>query len=95
MKKRNLFDLQGSVAIVTGGGGLLASEHATALTDYGATVVLADINVEKCAAAAAALKEAGVTGVHARALDVTSRESWGRLLAETLADHGAVDILST
>ena len=48
MNELNLFDLSGRVAIVTGGGGLLASEHAIALHAYGAKVVLADFNEEKC-----------------------------------------------
>ena len=34
------FDLTGRVAIVTGGAGLLAAEHAKALSAFGAIVVL-------------------------------------------------------
>jgi len=40
----NLFDLTNRVAIITGGAGLLASEHAIALSNYGAKDVLADFN---------------------------------------------------
>ncbi len=36
----NLFDLSGKVAIITGGGGLLATEHAIALYAYGAKIVV-------------------------------------------------------
>jgi|GEM_PF-6448749 len=41
-----LFDLSGRIAIITGGAGLLASEHALALSEFGATIVLADFNEE-------------------------------------------------
>jgi NAD(P)-dependent dehydrogenase (short-subunit alcohol dehydrogenase family) len=93
VKNGNLFDLRGRVAIITGGGGLLAPEHATALCDHGATVVLADIDADKSLASVEMLRRAGVSGVHAKTVDVTSRESWRRLLAETVADHGKVDVL--
>ena len=42
MNQPNLFDLTNRVAIITGGGGLLASEHAIALHAYGAKIILAD-----------------------------------------------------
>jgi NAD(P)-dependent dehydrogenase (short-subunit alcohol dehydrogenase family) len=44
--KNNLFDLTGKVAFITGGAGLLATEHALALNEYGAKV-LCDINLDK------------------------------------------------
>ena len=40
----NKFDLSGRVALVTGGGGLLGLEHAKALINSGASVVITDLN---------------------------------------------------
>src|SRR5262249_9148248 len=46
------FDLSGKVAVVTGGGGLLGEQHALALAEVGAHVVLADIDPKAAARAA-------------------------------------------
>ena len=40
------FDLSGKWALITGGAGLLGKEHALALLEVGANVVLWDINEE-------------------------------------------------
>ena len=37
------FDLSGRVALVTGGAGLLGGQHARALAQVGARVVIADL----------------------------------------------------
>ncbi len=87
-----LFDITGKTAIVTGGAGLLASEHAIALHEYGASVVLADFNQEKCAEAAAKLATDGIQ-VGVQYCDVTKKESWEDLLKAVVAEHGKVDIL--
>lgn len=92
MNQPNLFDLTGRIAIVTGGAGLLASEHALALAEFGAKVVLADLNYEKCKEASEKLSAQGVTSV-AKFCDVTSKESWENLLAEVVSEYGKVDIL--
>ena len=92
MKELNLFDLSGRVAVVTGGGGLLASEHAIALHAYGAKVVLADFNEEKCTAAVEKLVSEGVDAV-AEVCDVTKKESWQALLNTVLNKFGRIDIL--
>lgn len=89
---QQLFDLTGRTAIVTGGAGLLATEHARALLAYGATVVLADIQPEHCIAAADQLRNEG-WDAHAMHCDVTSKESWKHLLEATLQLHGSIDIL--
>src|SRR5579872_2072332 len=39
----NRFDLTGRTALITGGAGLLGREHARALLDCGASVVLTDV----------------------------------------------------
>lgn len=92
MTQLNLFDLSERVAIVTGGAGLLASEHALALSGYGAKVVMADFNLEKCRQAAQVLEAAGIK-VSAKYCDVTQKESWENLLKEVIDEFGKVDIL--
>ena len=61
MNPPNLFDLTGRVAIITGGAGLLGSEHAIALHAHGATIILADFNVDKCQTACDVLAAEGIT----------------------------------
>ncbi|HRH59541.1 MAG TPA: SDR family oxidoreductase [Chitinophagaceae bacterium] len=88
----NLFDLTNKTAIITGGAGLLAAEHAKALSMYGANVILADINVEKCETASQQLQKENykVTAMHC---DITSQESWQQLLQNVLEQFGVADIL--
>ncbi len=88
----NLFDLTGKIALVTGGGGLLATEHAIALGSQGAKVVLADFNLDKCVAAAEALLGQGIEAT-AKYCDVTSKASWQQLTTDIVAEHGSIDVL--
>ena len=44
MKEKDLFDLTGRTALITGGAGLLGTAHAKALLSQGAKVILSDIN---------------------------------------------------
>ncbi len=92
MRENNLFDLSNRVAIITGGGGLLASEYATALSGFGAKIILADIKKEACDKAAESLAEQGVQCTPFFC-DVTKKESWENLLLNVLKDFGTVDIL--
>lgn len=92
MTEINLFDLKDRVAIVTGGAGLLATEHAIALSAHGATVVLADISIDKCKIAVDALAQDGIVAI-AKHCDVTSKTSWEKLLSEVIDEFGKVDIL--
>ena len=88
----NLFDLTGRVAIVTGGAGLLASEHAIALAAHGARVALADVNMDKCQAAVQVLKDSGVDAIALRC-DVTQKTSWLELTQAVMDHFGRIDIL--
>ena len=92
MSELNLFDLTGRVAVITGGAGLLASEHAIALSAYGAKVVLADFNYDKCKEAVETLLKAKVEAT-AMFCDVTKKESWEALLEDVVKQLGKVDIL--
>ena len=88
----NLFDLTGRVAIVTGGAGLLASEHAIALAAHGARVALADVNIDKCQAAVQVLKDSGIDAI-ALHCDVTQKDSWVKLTQTVIEQWGRIDIL--
>src|ERR671935_2576766 len=63
VKTRDLFDLSGKVAIVTGGGSGIGRQMAEALAELGADVVLCARKPERCEAAAAELS--GTYGVRA------------------------------
>ena len=47
---KNIFNLNGKVALITGGAGLLAVEFAIVLSEYGAKVILADLDIDECIA---------------------------------------------
>lgn len=87
-----LFRLDGRVAIVTGGSGLLAEHHATALTDAGASVVLADVRTDRSEEVVARLEGQGRRAL-ACECDVSKADSWRRLLERTLDAFGRVDVL--
>jgi gluconate 5-dehydrogenase len=90
---RDLFDLSGRVAVVTGGHGDLADAIAGALAEMGCSVVLAARRVEACEEAAHRLeRDHGVRALAVRT-DVSSEEDVERLVATTVAELGGVDVL--
>lgn len=88
------FDLTGKAALITGGAGLLGMEHAAALLESGATVVLTDVSKTALAIARESLiREANALRVLIRVMDV-SRPNAIRVVAQELAASGLrVDIL--
>lgn len=91
--KKNLFDLTGRVAIITGGTGLLGQQHAEAITNAGGIPVLADIRVDSVDPKSRAWKERFGGSACAIKVDITQPESVKALLAEALDRYGRVDIL--
>ena len=88
------FDIQGQVALVTGGAGLLGFQHGRALAQIGGVVVLADVNLEGAKVRAADLiREFGGTVAHAIEVDVSSHDSVRSGLEYLLDKFGAVNIL--
>jgi NAD(P)-dependent dehydrogenase (short-subunit alcohol dehydrogenase family) len=84
---REKFDLGGRVAVVTGGAQGIGNAIATALAEHGAKVVIADMDVNTGAAAAAAL------GTEFAAMNVRDRAMVRTVADEVVARHGHVDIL--
>ena len=89
---QKLFGLDGQVAVVIGGTGVLCGAQAEGLAKAGATVVVAGRDPEKAAARVKAIEEAGGNAGFI-AVDVMSRGSIESLLTETIATHGRVDML--
>ncbi len=61
--KRDLFDLAGKVAMVTGAGGGLGAAIAEGYVDYGAAVALVDLDVEAARAVLARIEAGGGRGI--------------------------------
>ncbi len=90
---RNLFDISGRVALVTGAGRGIGRALAQGLLEAGATVVLNDINADRLAATREEL-EAGTGGkVLAELFDVTEPGAVARGVAAVEATAGPIDIL--
>lgn len=90
---RDLLDLTGRVAFITGGAGLLGGKHAEAIASAGGIPVLVDIRATEADLKARELAEAfGVLACAIQA-DVTQAAQVQALLAEVLARYGRVDIL--
>ena len=88
------FNLQGRVALVTGGAGLLGMQHAIALAEIGARVVIADLDLAAAEATAAYIDaERGTGSAMALRIDVTSADSVKECLAAVLARFGGVHVL--
>jgi NAD(P)-dependent dehydrogenase (short-subunit alcohol dehydrogenase family) len=90
---RDRFDLSGRVAIVTGGAGLLGTQHAEAIAGAGGIPVLVDIDGERAAATATRISETFGVAASGVVTDITSAGAVHVLLDQVIARYGRVDIL--
>lgn len=89
---RDLFDLTGKVAIVTGGGRGLGQQIAEGFAEAGANVVVCSRKVEACEEVSQRLKELGVESF-AMKCDITNPEDIQNVVNETKEKFGRMDIL--
>src|SRR6266536_1383990 len=92
MHVRELFDLTGKVAVVTGGSRGLGLEIAHGLGEAGASVVITARRQEWLGPAEEELRAAGI-GVAALTCDVADPNQVDALAEATLARFGKVDVL--
>jgi NAD(P)-dependent dehydrogenase (short-subunit alcohol dehydrogenase family) len=88
---KELFDLTGRVAVITGGAGLLGMKHAAAVAQQGGIPVLVDV-AEACGKAAELSERYHVPAFACQA-DITQPESVRNLRGQVLGRFQRIDIL--
>jgi NAD(P)-dependent dehydrogenase (short-subunit alcohol dehydrogenase family) len=92
MPDNDMFSLDGLVAVVIGGGGVLAGEMATGLAQAGADIAIVDVSEPGAEARAAAIRGLGRRAIGVRA-DATKKADLQASLNAVLSQLGHVDIL--
>ncbi|WP_408010403.1 SDR family oxidoreductase [Pseudalkalibacillus sp. A8] len=92
MHIKELFDLSGKTAIVTGGGRGLGQQIAEGFAESGANVVVCSRKEEACKEVSESLKQMGV-GSLAFKCDVTNPEEIQHVVDRTVEEFGRIDIL--
>ncbi len=85
-------NMDGKIAVVTGGGQGIGAACAQALGEAGATTIIADMDTERTKKAVQELTELGHKA-HAITLDVTDSEAVNNAAAEIVKTFGRVDVL--
>jgi 2-deoxy-D-gluconate 3-dehydrogenase len=89
----NMFNLEGKVAIVTGGNGGIGKGIARGFAAMGADITIAARNLQKTAEAEREIKEAFSVQVLGLKVDVADEEHVKAMVAQTLEKFGRIDIL--
>ena len=92
MKAKQLFDLSGRVAIITGGSIGLGRQMAEGLAEMGANLVLCARKKERCEQAAQELQQLGVRTL-ALGCDVKNADQVRAVVDAAVSSFGRVDIL--
>jgi NAD(P)-dependent dehydrogenase (short-subunit alcohol dehydrogenase family) len=92
MAQDKLFSLDGQIAVVIGGGGVLAGAMATGFAEAGADVAIVDLMLENAEARAKSIRELGRRAIAIQA-DAANKVDLARALEATLDEFGQVDIL--
>ena len=92
MTSRNLFNLKGKVALVTGGNGGLGLGMALGLAEAGANIAIAARNPGKTSDAIKQIEGVGVRAISVPT-DVTKETEIESMISQTLDKLGQIDIL--
>jgi NAD(P)-dependent dehydrogenase (short-subunit alcohol dehydrogenase family) len=90
---KNLFELTGKTAIVTGAVGILGQRFCRGLAEFGARVVVVDLDLDRCAAFATELERDYGRPTLAVACDVSDPAAVANMVSEVVQRFGAIHVL--
>ena len=93
MKIQKIFDLTDKVVIITGSSGMLGTQYAYGLSECGANVILADIDISKSKITEKQIKKKFSTDPMSIKLDLTNKESILSMTSLILKKCSKIDVL--
>jgi len=90
---KNIFDLSGCTAVITGGSGMLGCEFAKGLASYGANIALVDLDLDRCQNLAQEFTRQFKIKAKGYSCDITQEDQVNELADNLLEDFPSVDIL--
>ena len=90
---QNCFQLEGKVAVVTGGAGILGSHFCSGLAESGAKVAVVDLQEKKAHALAQKLNEQYKSEVIGVCCDVSNPQSVRAMVEKVITEFGEINIL--
>ena len=89
----NLFSLEGKVAMVTGGAGILGRHFCLGLAQFGAKVICCDLNFDDAQTFVDDVRKDFGVVIEPMALDVSDPSSVSTVVSKVVERHGQIDIL--
>ena len=93
MNVKELFDLSGRTAVITGGYTGIGRQMAEGLAEAGADIVVTARNLEGCAKTAREIKKSTGVKAHPVKCDVSNPQDVENMVRETVGEFGKIDIL--
>ena len=92
-KVQDALRLDGKIALVTGGAGLLGSQHCEAIAELGGIPWVIDLDDKRAKEKAAEISKIYGTQVHGLGVDITDENAVKSMCEHVLNTSGAIDIL--
>jgi 3-oxoacyl-[acyl-carrier protein] reductase len=92
MSKKNIFDLSGKVALITGGGSGIGRAYCEAMSEFGADVACNDIDEYKAQETVMLISKFGHRALAIKA-DVSKQDEIERMVSRTVEELGKLDIV--
>ncbi|MFT5170724.1 MAG: NAD(P)-dependent dehydrogenase (short-subunit alcohol dehydrogenase family) [Candidatus Marinamargulisbacteria bacterium] len=88
---KNVFSLKDQVIIITGGAGLMGTQHCQAVAEFGGIPIIMDVNSEAANALAETIKSTHQVNAMALTTDIKSKKALLAAKIEILGKFGRID----